>query len=667
MGLFKTDEEKKQEYIKKGLDYANSNDYDKAVKEFENALKLFPRDEDALFNLGFIYADMQQFGPAYDIFKKLININPHHIEAFNNLGLLFARQGKYGDAVFVYEKGVEHNPSAAVLFNNLGNIYYDTGKYEKALQMFKKSGELDPVFSERLYHLGIEAFIKGSGGMDDAIAKLQDSVKQNVNKAKTVHDLGVAYMERHMEDKAIDSFIRALNIDPNYLSAYVNLGYIYQHKEDYEKSIQSFEKAVILNPKSAKLYNTIGLIYDKMDKPDIAVKMYKKAVLLDPTYANSHYMLGQLYQNRGNIDKAVAEFTKHIRIHETGNMAEDAMRRIAEMKSMTFEDVKELFSLYIDEKPEGMTKQPSAPVQMEKLDEKEYMKNLKDKMADKKTTPPAVMLQAEPSPSAIHNAAQSFAPVTQASQAPAAPATAKAIDPNEYMRIMKEKMKRKMTGGPEPAEAPAPLKTMPIPPTSFTEVPAYPAQPVVIPPPPIVPLHAPIMPAAVPEPLFEVINDDTQSNNIIDLPPRPNDNPWGSMETPLPKPEEQAAEYEHTRQGPEKPAFDSGSLRSLPEIDSLETIIKPVGGGELPTDSMPEFKKQPRPLPMNPVEPVHGSSIQSVGAVSRIMPSATAPLAPRHPLTPQPPLKPHPDEKEPPQFKLKKDDDGKPKITRNYY
>jgi tetratricopeptide (TPR) repeat protein len=654
MGLFKTDEEKKQEHIKKGLDYANSNDYDRAVKEFENALKLFPKDEDALFNLGFVYADMQQYGPAYDIFKKLVNINPHHIEAFNNLGLLFARQGKYTDAVSVYEKGVEHNPGAAVLYNNLGNVYYDTGKYEKALQMFKKAGDLDPVFSERLYHLGIDSFIKGSGGMDDAIAKLQESVKQNVNKAKTVHDLGVAYLERHMEDKAIDSFIKALNIDPNYLSAYVNLGYTYQHKESYEKAIQSFEKALILNPKSAKLYNTIGLIYDKIDKPDIAVKMYKKAVSLDPTYANSHYMLGQLYQNRGSVDKSVAEFTKHIRIHETGNMVEDAMQRIAGMKSMTFENVKQLFSLYIDKKPEGMSKQSAPPPPMEEKDEKDYMKNLKDKMTEKKTAPP-------PAPPLM----QQTSPAAPAKLPEPAASPAKVIDPNEYMKLMKEKMKKKLAGEAGPDAALNPEKTTPVP----LPAPAFVVPP---PPPPMTSQHAPVMPVSVPQPVFEVINDNSPSNNIIDLPPRPEDNPWfqpNIIEARLGEPVANS-EYKHIQEGPEKPAFDSGPFQ-LPSEDYMETNIKPADGSELPDDNIPEFKKPPVQMPVIPVEPVHGTGIYNVGAISPIQASGSVPLAPRHPMTPQGPHKPPsvPDSaQEPPHFKLKKDDnDNKPKITRNYY
>ncbi len=424
MSLFKSDEEKKQEYLKKGLDYENKNENEKAIKEFQNILKLDPNDEDALFNLGFIYSDMKEYHKSYEYFKKLINNNPKHIEAFNNLGLLFARQGKYSDALLVYDKGIEFNPEAAVLYNNKGNVLYDMGRYEEALKNFKKAGELDPVFNERLYHLGIDSFIKG-GGIDDAIKKLEESAQKNINHAKTSHDLGVAYLEKHMYDKAISAFNRALSIDPNYLSAYINMAYAYQHKEDYINAIKCLERAVILNPKSAKLYNTMGLLYDKLDKPEIAVKAYKKAVALDPAYANSHYMLGQLYQNRGNLEKAASEFAKHIKIHEKGPLVEDAMHRIAEIKSISFEEVKSIFAEHISQDTE--IKKPnstqSAPIPTEKRDTADYMKSIKEKMS----------------------AAQSAASANTSVSTPSSkvPKETKAMDAEEYMKKLKDKIKNK--------------------------------------------------------------------------------------------------------------------------------------------------------------------------------------------------------------------------------
>lgn len=661
MGLFKTDEEKKKEYIETGLKFANENEYEKAIKEFEKALKLFPNDEDSLFNLGFVYADMGDNVKAYESFKALINTNPKHIEAFNNLGLLFAKQGKFNDAVFVYEKGIEQNPAAALLYNNMGNVYYDTGKYEKALQCFKKAGELDPIYSERLYHLGISS-IAQDGKMDDMIKKLEESAKKNVNKAKSAHDLGVAYMDRKMHDKAIEAFNNSLSIDPNYLSSYVNLGYCYQHKDQLDMAIKAFEKALILNPKSAKTYNTIGLLYDKLDKPEIAVKAYRKAVALDPTYANSHYMLGQLYQNRGNTEKAVAEFTKHIRIHEHGGMVEDAMQRIADMKAMPFEQIKELFDQYIEEKPAAKPAAP--PPQIEKRDEKDYMKNLKDKLVIQKT-PAAPGQPVAP-------------PAVQAAAAQPAATQAQAIDPQEYMRQLKAKMQQKKTGAvPPAAAAPVSVPAVPPPPPVQQQPPAFkitqtgfsapkPVQPAqqpeseiqakpikpafadasgfakaspdmpagrqeisLPPPPPIqqavqISHKPPVINQPMAEPTIERIDDDIQVVSFDEpsvIPhPQPNPHPKTPVINQVPPPVQ--------------------PVQSMPPPESyMETIIRPVGSQnvELPTDSMPEFKKQPPP-------------------------ARGAPLPNQVPG-------PNPAPQPKPQTPQKKDDEGSspPKIKHNYW
>lgn len=414
MALFKSEEEKKQEYLKRGLEFENKNENDRAIKEFEKILKMDPSDEDALFNLGFIFSDMRQYKNAYALFKKLINTNPKHVEAYNSLGLLFARQGKYSDSLTVYQKGIENNPDAALLYNNIGNLLYDMGRYEQALINFKKAGELNPAYTERLYHLGIDSFIKG-GEIDDAILKLEESAAKNGNKAKTMHDLGLAYLEKHMYDKAIASFNQALTIDPNYTSAYINLGYAYQHKESYMLAVKALERAAYLNPKNAKLYNTIGLLYDKMDNPDTAVKAYKKAVELDPAYANAHYMLGQIYQNRGNTDKAVAEFTKHVRIHESGAMVEDCLQRIAELKKISYEDVIKLFSIYIKPSEKNSTVKPAEvpaqkpaaappvpevkPAVEPEADKSEYMKKLGEKIRQEQAARMAELAAAsQPSP-----------------------------------------------------------------------------------------------------------------------------------------------------------------------------------------------------------------------------------------------------------------------------
>lgn len=348
MGLLKFDKDNKQEYIKKAFYYTNLNDHTKAIEELESGLELFPNDEEILVQLAFVYTDLQQYEAAQEILIKLTNTNAYNIEAFNNLGLIFINQNKYNEAVAIFEKGIKYNSNAAILYNSLGNLHYDTGGYLKALQMFKKAADLDSFFLQQYYHLCFDSFINGSELINETVNAMQESVKNNLNKAKLIHDSGIAYLEHHMKDKAINAFIQALNIYPNYLSTYLYLGDTYQQKEDYENAIKTFEKALSFNSNNAKIYNSIGIIYDKLNNTAMAIKMYKQAVLIDKTYEDSHYMLGQFYQNRDNIEKATEEFIKHIRICETGNTVENALQRIAIMKSITIQKALQLVTTNMD-------------------------------------------------------------------------------------------------------------------------------------------------------------------------------------------------------------------------------------------------------------------------------------------------------------------------------
>jgi superkiller protein 3 len=346
MGTFKTDEEIRQELLKKAIDYADKNEFEMSVREFENILKQSPGDEDALFNIGFVLLEIKQYGPAYDIFSKLINTDPHHAAAFDNLGLLFARLGKTDDAVFVYKKGIEHNPQSAMLCNNLGNVYYNSGNFEQALMLFKRSGELDPVYTQRLRRLGIESFIKGTGeSADEAVKELRRYYDSRAGAAKSLQDLGIAYMEHRMFRRAVEYFNKAVMTDPECLNAYAGLGRIYEQLEKYDSAINAYKKALALDPGNAKIYNILGILYDRAGQPDTALKMYKHAATLDPDYAESHYILGKLYQDKGIMDKAEAEFMKHVRIMDHGASVDDAIKRIAGITGTSAGDVRSTLNL----------------------------------------------------------------------------------------------------------------------------------------------------------------------------------------------------------------------------------------------------------------------------------------------------------------------------------
>ena len=70
----------------------------RAIKAYEEAVKIDPSHEQALFALGVSYAKLEKRSGAMAAFKRVVEINPSHAEAHFSLGVLYEAQGSMSQA-----------------------------------------------------------------------------------------------------------------------------------------------------------------------------------------------------------------------------------------------------------------------------------------------------------------------------------------------------------------------------------------------------------------------------------------------------------------------------------------------------------------------------------------------------------------------------------------
>jgi protein O-mannosyl-transferase len=115
-------------------------------------------------------------------------------------------------------------------------------------------------------------------------------------KGSFIHiNLGNAYYEKGMYDKAIEQARLALEKEPSGWDIYLLMGNIYMTKGDLSRAIEMYNKTLILNPGSYEAYNNLGLIAWRQGKIEAAAMNFKKAADLSPGVAgplhNLDYML----------------------------------------------------------------------------------------------------------------------------------------------------------------------------------------------------------------------------------------------------------------------------------------------------------------------------------------------------------------------------------------
>ncbi|HEX8965589.1 MAG TPA: hypothetical protein VF820_04120 [Patescibacteria group bacterium] len=102
--------------------------------------------------------------------------------------------------------------------------------------------------------------------------------------------------KKGLEKQAIADYSRMIAITDSAISENA-LGLLLWQDKQYATAQQDFEKAVNLNANFASPYVNLAAIYTLSHEYDKAVSMYKKALILDPTRGIIYIRLGQLYKN----------------------------------------------------------------------------------------------------------------------------------------------------------------------------------------------------------------------------------------------------------------------------------------------------------------------------------------------------------------------------------
>jgi len=82
-----------------------------------------------------------------------------------------------------------------------------------------------------------------------------------------------------------------------------------------QKAIRNFKKAIELDPNYHSAYNGLGAAYRHAGNIEGAIFCWEKTVELKPDFAFALYNLGLTYLTKGEKNQALSYFTKYKEIH----------------------------------------------------------------------------------------------------------------------------------------------------------------------------------------------------------------------------------------------------------------------------------------------------------------------------------------------------------------
>ncbi|MEX0661714.1 MAG: tetratricopeptide repeat protein [Balneolaceae bacterium] len=154
------------------------------------------------------------------------------------------------------------------------------------IQTIKEELTDHPENEELLNDLGVGYFLIGK--YEEAISVLRKAVKKS-NSAQHYFNLGNAYSENNNQQLAIDSYLQALDIDPNHIGSLNNLADEYEHSGDTDKAHELFHYLTNLQPADPLSHFNLGNFFLRQNQHIEAAKCYEAAIEKDENFIDAYY------------------------------------------------------------------------------------------------------------------------------------------------------------------------------------------------------------------------------------------------------------------------------------------------------------------------------------------------------------------------------------------
>ena len=120
-------------YYNRGSAYDDEGEFDRAIQDYDKAIKLNPKDGWAYNNRGIAYRKKGEFDRALRDYDMAIKLNPKDADIYNNRGIAYAKKGEFDRAITDYDKAIRLDPKDALTYKNRGTAYGIKGEYDRAI------------------------------------------------------------------------------------------------------------------------------------------------------------------------------------------------------------------------------------------------------------------------------------------------------------------------------------------------------------------------------------------------------------------------------------------------------------------------------------------------------------------------------------------------------
>jgi tetratricopeptide (TPR) repeat protein len=230
----------------RGVGYLLKQDFDRAILEFNEALKIDPAYKRSLNSRGNAWKGKGELDLALADYNEAIRVDPAFSFPYNGRASVWYNKGEWDRAIADYSEVIRLDPALAAPYANRGNAWKAKGELDRALEDQNEALRRDPknvvVYANRgeIWRL--------KGDLERALAEQDQSVRLDPQSPLPFQARGDTYRYKGELNRALADYDQALRLTPDYIPAYVGRGLTFEKTGDIARARAEFNKA--LNSKS---------------------------------------------------------------------------------------------------------------------------------------------------------------------------------------------------------------------------------------------------------------------------------------------------------------------------------------------------------------------------------------------------------------------------------
>jgi protein O-GlcNAc transferase len=214
------------------LDLEAAGQRDRAVSEYQTALRLDAHCVDALYNYGNTLKAQGSFAEAIVCFQKALAHKPDHFLIRNNLGNAYLASGRLDEAAVCFEKGFEQQPDSFMALINLASVLRMQGDLTRAETLLRHSIQLHPEKPIASSNLG--DLLLSANRLGEAVACLEAAARHAPNLGELHINLGRAYAAQGRFDEALRCYKWALAVQPQSALGHAIILFVFHYSPEFD-------------------------------------------------------------------------------------------------------------------------------------------------------------------------------------------------------------------------------------------------------------------------------------------------------------------------------------------------------------------------------------------------------------------------------------------------